>query len=82
MTFLKKNLKSLGLVFKAAYFLFQRKYKYLTKMLISLKIQKLLQINMKNTNNTRTEKNGKSYIGNSQKKYKLFNLTREQEIAN
>lgn len=37
---------------------------------------------MKNTNNTCTEKNGKAYISNSQEKYKMFNLTREQEIAN
>ena len=50
-------------------------------MLISLIIQILLQINMKNTNNT-DRKNGKAYTGNSQKKYKMFNFTRDHNIAN
>lgn len=37
---------------------------------------------MKNTNSTYTEKNGKAYIGNSEKNYTMFNLTKDQEIVN
>lgn len=51
-------------------------------MLIALKIQKFLQINMKNTNNTYQKNNGKACPGKSQKKHKMFNLSRDQKIAN